>query len=160
MAVERVAYFCVDRHRLSAPPPSSLPCSSVQHVKLHMMPGTPTPPVVLSRLSCPCCHVLAVLSSYFLSKMYYPDKFFSCSIPAVMSRLSCPGFPLPKVVCLLSSPSCPFPGTHVPSSTGPAILSLPSCPNCPAIFVTFSEFLCKKQIKISPKIWKGKFLLP
>jgi hypothetical protein len=55
-------------------------------------------PVLLSRLSCPACPVLAVLSRLVLSKLSYT------SCPA---WLSCPGHPVLAVLTLLPCPTCP-----------------------------------------------------
>ncbi len=75
-------------------------------------------PVALSQLSSPCCRELAILSSLFcqvnLSQLSCPGKIVlavlsrlachSCSVPVVLSRLFCPGWPI-SPTCL----KCPVP---------------------------------------------------
>ncbi len=107
----------------------------------------------LSQLSCPSCHVLAILFTRScpswlvqtdlsgrpvqsdMSRLYFP----SCSVPDVLSRLavlpwlSCLGCPVPAVPFCNFWPSCrPFPVMAVlPRLSWPDCPLQLSCPGCP-----------------------------
>jgi hypothetical protein len=97
-------------------------------------------PAVLSRLSCPSCPVPAVLSRLLsLTRLSChscscPGRPFSavrsrpfwfwlsslgCHVQAVLSRLSCAGYPVQDMSCL----PCPV----------PTVLFNLSCPSCPVL---------------------------
>jgi hypothetical protein len=78
-------------------------------------------PVVLSLLSCPCCHILAVLPLFPILAV------LSC----VSFRLSCPGWFFPAVLLNLSYASCPA-QLSCPGCIVTAALSQLSCSSCSA----------------------------
>ncbi len=98
-----------DLFTLTCPGPAPFPCPRCPVVTaLSWLSVTVFKSVVLSQLSCPCCHVLLVL---------YPLLFPGCTIHIPIVQ------PVRPVPALLSQMS--FPSITVPSSLSP-----PSCPCC------------------------------
>jgi hypothetical protein len=124
--------------------------------------------VVLALLSCPCCHVLAILSSLY-SLGCIIQVLFDCPAPDVMSQHSCPvpavcpfwpaqgdlsGWLFPDrfvsaVLSLLSWPRCPVPTDlswlTCPCCHGVAVQSSLSCSVCNILTVWLSCLGCPVQ---------------
>jgi hypothetical protein len=93
--------------------------------------------VVLSRLSCLSCPVLADMFWPSILPMFpILAVLYHLSSLAFLSLLRCPGFPFLAVLSWLSCPGCPVLAVlswlSCPGSPVPAVLSPLSCTNCSA----------------------------
>jgi hypothetical protein len=91
------------------------------------------------RQGCSIPVVLSLLScSGRPASVSYPDSCIPSAISGFPFPLSCPGFPVLTVLSRLSCPGCPIPAVHQLSCPGcpvPASLSSLSCPSFPVLAV-------------------------
>jgi hypothetical protein len=95
--------------------------------------------VVPSRFPCPSCPVLTVMFSPSCHPFPVLAVFNLISSLAILSRLSCPCYPIPTVLSQLSFPECSVPAAltqfPAPALLSPALLSPLPCPGCHVLAV-------------------------